>query len=263
MTPQEDVLDPEDLFGSGLVTEVDTDSASALQEVVQRISGHYGEIIATWSARVLATTEPADTSGMEVTVANLLRLAESSGEEQQLRLLRELSHTLTELSGTRPRTRRGESARIKLRDWIPAFAETLTGEDSARLLALVRWDAETMPLLDELREIRGIGPRRLTRLYSAGLGSVDAVADADPADVAAVTGIPLGIAESVVRRAGEFAVQDRARCIHDIQRRAVRLEMLLTRIGKGPNPELVDAAREALAQVEHAFTPLFTDPEPR
>lgn len=259
MNKPDDDFDLNDLFGTGLVDESEEEEDSALQRVAQRISGEYGEVIASWISRVLATSDPAETEGMQATVSNLLRLAQSAQRTEQVELLTQLRQTLHELQGTKPRTRRGDRARVALRDWIPAFAETLHGEDAERLLRVVRWDEDTMPLLDELKGVDGIGPRRLTRLYAAGLGNLDSVANADPEDVAAVTGIPVAIAEEVVRRARAFAVEERHRCVTEIQQRAQRLKTLLTRIHDGQDGDLIAAARSALAHVEGAFQELLAE----
>jgi len=256
----EEEFDPADLFGTGLVDEIESEQATALQHVAQRISGQYGELIATWSARVFASSSPAETAGMVGTATNLLRLAESSEDTRQQALLTELLEILRLLEGTQPCTRRGETARVRLRDWLPAFANTLTGEDAERLLSLVQWDDDATPLLEELRGIPGVGPRRLTRLYSAGLGNVDVVASASPSDIAAVTGIPLSIAERIVERSRDFALHERERCIQDIHRRAMRLKSLLATMGANPDPALVEAARAALSHVEGAFQNLIPHP---
>lgn len=251
------MLDPNDLFGTGLVTESESETETALQHVAQRISGQYGEVIAVWTRAVLSSKEPAETSGVAATVENLIRLAESSQNRTQTDLLRALQEILQSLQGTRPRDRRGDRARVRLRDWIPEYAKTLVGADATRLLKLVRWDAGAAPLMSELRGVAGLGPRRLTRLYSAGLGDVDAVATAEPEEVAAVTGIPFAVAVDAVSRAREYAVTERRRCVEDIQVRATRLHALLNRLEDGPDPELVEVARVTLGQVEHAFKALL------
>lgn len=258
LQPFED-FDPSDLLGTGAVDETDDDdeSSSALRQVADKISAQYGEIIATWSGKVLSSTEPVRTAGVEATVDNLLRLARSSGHQAQVDLLEDLRATLARIEGTTPSTRDGDQARVQLRDWIPAFADTLDGDDAARLRALVEWTPGSVPFLEELKEIHGIGPRRLTRLYSAGLGQLDAVANATPKDLADVTGIPHNLAVEVIRRAHTYAVEERDRCVVDIRDRATRLEMLLTRVQNHPDQNLVEAARDALRHVEDAFQTLL------
>ncbi len=250
-----DGFDPSDLLGSGAVREEDKES-SALQTVANRISAQYAEIIATWSAGTLSSKEPVETSGMVATVHNVLRLARSSEHQAQIDLLEDLLRTLDLLHGTVPNSREGDSARVRLRDWIPSFADTLEGDDAERLRSLVEWDASHMPFLEELLSVRGVGPRRLTRLHSAGLGQLDAVANADPEEVAQVTGIPLAIAEEVVTRARAYALEERERCVSDIRERAQRLRMLLTSVSGDPDVHLVQEAQQALRQVEEAFRSL-------
>lgn len=252
-----DDFDPSELLGTGAVDEPEDDSTSALRQVADKISAQYGEIIATWSAKVLSSLEPVATAGVDATVANLLRLARSADSQDQVELLEDLRETLRMIEGTTPSSRNGDRARVQLRDWIPAFADTLEGEDAERLRSLVEWTPGSVPFLEELREVHGIGPRRLTRLYSAGLGQLDAVANASPDDVVHVTGIPHSIAVEVVRRARSYAQEERDRCVHDIRDRAARLEMLLTRVQDNPDQDLVEAARLALAHVETTFKTLL------
>lgn len=254
-----DDFDPSDLLGTGAVDEHEDEDegSSALRHVADKISAQYGEIIATWSGKVLSSTDPVKTAGVEATVENLLRLARSSGHQAQVVLLESLAETLRLIEDTTPNTRNGDQARVQLRDWIPSFADTLDGEDAERLRSLVEWTPGSVPFLEELKEIHGIGPRRLTRLYSAGLGQLDVVANATPKDLVDVTGIPHHLAVEVIQRAHTYAQEERDRCVVDIRDRAARLEMLLTRVKGHPDQSLVDAARDALRHVEDAFQTLL------
>ena len=83
------------------------------------------------------------------------------------------------------------------------------------------YQRNTIPLLEELRRIRYIGPRRLQRIYAAGLITVEAIAKARPSEIADVTGLPLRLAEQVVTAGTDYQHQQR-------QRRAQRIAGLVT-----------------------------------
>lgn len=243
-------FDPSELLGTGVVDEP-TSETSELQNVATRISAQYGEVIAAWSTSVLRSTEPADAEGLKATVVNMLRLASSSDKHDQVELLHQLDEILDAIHGTRPRSRAGDHARVRLRDWLPSFADTLDGDDAERLRGLVEWSPDRTPFLEELRRhVRGVGPRRLQRLYAAGLGRLDIVANADPDEVSQVTGIPGGIATDMVERSRTYAIEERIRCIEEMRDRAARLKMLLTRIDAAPGDDLVNVANHALDDVE-------------
>lgn len=252
-------LDLEDLAGSGLVESVD-ENDDALHDVALRISGQYGELIASWATNTLASADPADTRGVEETVVNLRRLCIAANNVEQTKLLDEVLEILGRLSGTKPTQRDGESARIDLRQWLPRFGDTLGGADAERLRGIVEWSGTATPLMQELRSIPGVGPRRLTRLYAAGLADLQTVAKADPTEVAAVTAIPVNLCHRIVRRAAEYAEEERVRCIADIQQRAQRLSRLLDDVGNNRNT-LSRAARAALDDVERAFHNLLAQGE--
>ena len=137
-------------------------------------------------------------------------------------------------------------------DWIPRFATTLSAEHAQRLLDLVRWDGGSAPLMEELHSLRGIGPKRLGRLYAAGLHTVDVVASADPIEVALVTGLPGKLSVNVVDATRQFAVEERVRCLESLRDRARRLREILTAVPDGDD-EVRRLAEEAIREVELTF----------
>lgn len=54
-----------------------------------------------------------------------------------------------------------------------------------------RYTKNSNPLLEEFRNIRNIGPKRLQRLYAAGLTTIEGVESAYPEDIAVTTGISI------------------------------------------------------------------------
>lgn len=252
------------LFAEGTL-EVDTDGMEDLTEellapseelgrVSRRIAAQYAEIVASFAAHSLrGDVRRTTVEQVGVAIESLLRLASASGDREQSGLLEELLGLVEPATSGRLNSRARQGALTRLRDWIPRFAATLEAEDQAHLTRLVVWDTDTAPLMDELGELRGIGPKRLQRLYAAGLFTVDAVAGADPDEVAAVTGLPRDLSVRVVEATEAYASQERRRCMEAVRERAVRLRNLLSTLPAGGDPELNRLAREALREVAEAF----------
>lgn len=225
-----------------------------LTRVSRRVAAQYAEVLAAFARQALAgKARVTSTDHVEAAIASLLRLAQASRDSVQVALLEELTG-LIEPCVTGPlRSRARQSALVRLRDWIPEFAETLEQEDGAVLIEIISWDRGGAPLMEELANLRGIGPRRLGRLYAAGLHNVAVVATADPEEVAAVTGLPLALAERVVEATREYAVEERRRCLESMQDDAARLRSLLDAVPIAPDDPLDELVRRTMGEVESTF----------
>lgn len=230
------------------------DVSDELTRVSRRIAGHYAQIFATFSAEAFrGSTRSELRDQVEGARLSMLRLAHASRDGAQIALLDELGELLPG-AGAPINSRRRDRALAGLRTWIPRYAATLSAEDEQRLLDLVAWDRHESPLLEELSGLRGIGPKRLGRLYSAGLHTVTVVANADPEDIRSVTGLPRRLSEEVVEATRTFAIEERMRCVQQLRERAARLTELLRSL---PVTDDVGAAsREALLEVERAMNQL-------
>lgn len=226
-----------------------------LGRVARRIAGQYVGVLAHYAAAAFGRHQHDGALQVRNSVDALSRLAHAAEDATQLGLLAELERLLDGLEQPR-RSREGQRALKALTAWIPRFAETLEPEDAAGLLDLVRWEKGTMPLLDELSTIRGIGRVRLARLYAAGLFSVDIVANASPDEIVQVTGLPRGLAEEVVQRTRKFAEEERRRCIEEMKDRALRLQTLVRTIHFTEDEPVHRLAAEAMAAVEQALLQL-------
>jgi hypothetical protein len=223
-----------------------------VSRVSRRIAGQYVEVLAHFASRAFAgEAEDATLAQAASAVDALLRLADATGDRVQSRLLVELGYLLEPVARTVDRSRSRSRALTRLREWLPDFAATLEPDDAERLLALVRWDAATVPLLEELQKLRGMGPKRLERLYAAGLFSVDTVASAEPEDIAAVTGIPRALAEEVVAATRRYAADEPERCVAQLVRTIHRLRSIA-----GRADSLDPAALQALLEVEATLAAL-------
>lgn len=227
-----------------------------LTRVSRRISGQYAEIIATFASQAFRGKASRDSAEQaSAALEALLRLAEASGDTVQTEMLLELRPVIPGAAETRKNSRLRDKSLVALRDWIPRFATTLQADDAQRLLDLVTWDQGSAPLMEELSEIHGIGPKRLGRLYAAGLHTMEIVAQADPIEVAQVTGLPQTLSARVVDATRNFALEERKRCLEQLRDRARRLREVLRSI-QGTDDEVERLASEAIREVELTFKQL-------
>lgn len=87
----------------------------------------------------------------------------------------------------------------------------ISPEARERYLSQFYYQRNSIPLLEDLRRIRYIGPKRLQRIYAAGLITAEAISRAKPSEIADVTGLPLKLAEQVVIAGSEYHTQQRQR----------------------------------------------------
>lgn len=224
-----------------------------LGRVARRVAGQYVEILARYAATAFAGTGPAaGLSQLEAAMGALVRLAEASHDAAQIDLLDALATILPGLAAPRE-SRVARNALAKLADWIPRFAATLEPEDGRRLLTVVHWEKGSAPLLDELASIKGMGRRRLARLYAAGLLTVDVIASARPDEIAQVTGLPRALVDEVVARARAFARDDRQRRLEELRDQSLRLAQLARSVHLSDDPAVRSLAAEAIAALAGAL----------
>ena len=246
------------LFGADLApleeddnTELLDDRSVGLDEVSGRIAGQYAEIIGRFGARAFAGTgTAADMDALKDAVIALRRLSAAVCAHRQVELLDELRSLVEGIAGRRGERRRALS---RLQLWIPEFAETLPDDQGKALRELVDYDPGSIPLLDELRNIRGVGRRRLQRLYAAGLFTIESVATASPKDIADVTGIPLGLSEKIIAATRDYADQERERCIKAFREQASRLVSFLRSASGDPKQIALLDAVQVLEQVSQVL----------
>jgi hypothetical protein len=236
------------LAGGALVEEEGEEEQQELHLLSRRISGQYVDVVVSWAAAVFAG-RPSEGARAQVSSAldALERLAAASGDHALSEVLGRLRSLQIEGEG------RGRGARTRLlnglREWVLDFARLLPAEDAQRVTGLVSFDRRALPLLDELAAIRGIGPKRLERLYAAGLFTVEVVSAAEPAEVAAVTGLPLDLARQVVDATLRFAAEQRRRVVSELGERVAELRDVL-RVAAHPDPTVISTARAAIRDLQ-------------
>lgn len=263
MTPH--TLDESDLFAllstGDLDHDEDVDEHSSLRRLSRRISGQYVEVVATFASQSLAgRTSPGLQRQVLIAADALVRLAHASQDHELLAVLAELPVLLDQHS---KRQRGSRQAFVDgMHAWLPRLAAFLDAEDAERLTTLVQFDRRASPLLGQLAALRGMGPRRLERLYCAGLFTVDALIDADPTEVSQATGLPSALATEVVDAAKQFAIERPRTAAVELSRRAVEMrEALLVHRTRGQrDPEVDRAIHDALRELQVALQMLQAEP---
>jgi Helix-hairpin-helix domain len=189
-----------------------------LLRLTRRIAGQYVEVLAgSLALAFMGKDNTATDSQLAAALETMLRLADACGAEELGRALREMDLLVRDWQERRLR----RAAFIhSLRESVLNLCRCLEPEDAASLKKLVVYSRRSLPLLDELAALPGIGPRRLNRLYSAGLFTVEAVGAADPMEVAQVTGLPRKLAEEVVRATRSYADAERRKSLEELRSRA-------------------------------------------
>lgn len=236
--------------------EDESTDAIELRTLTRTLAGQYLDVLAVFVRQVFASRPGAATPGgkAQTAIKNLLRLTEATGDTEMQQVLSDIDGLISQ--GV-PRGKRDRHNFLRgLRDHVLGFADCLSDEDRQRMRGLILHEDRALPLLDELAEIRGIGPRRLERLYCAGLFTVEALSEADPEDIAQVTGIPLNIATEVVRATMDFAEKQRARIVRDLEQRARDFARALPHLKSDGRDELLILARQALRTLEASLADL-------
>lgn len=251
-------FDAEDLDALGDLLDDGPDEG--LLALTRSISGQYVEVIASF---LRAAFHGEDLSllqkQVEASIDALLRLASATYDD-------ELAASLIALAALLPEARvlggaRRERYLRNARSWVIEFAALLRDEDADHLRALVKFDERSQPLLHRLMEVYGIGPKRLERLYCAGLFSVACLIDADPVEVSQVTGMSQRLARSVIHAAQRFDLLRRhaaARALLDRTKDAIALAREARQSGR-EDPGTLHAMRTAKLELELALAELVEE----
>jgi len=228
-----------------------------LLRLTRRIAGQYVEVLAgSLALAFMGKDSSATDSQLAAALETMLRLADACGADELGRARREMDLLVRDWQQRRPRRR---AAFIHaLRDSVLSLCRCLEPEDAASLKKLVVYERRSLPLLDELAALPGIGPRRLGRLYSAGLFTVEAVSAADPMEVAQVTGLPRKLAEEVVRATRTYADAERRKSLEELRSRATDAlsTLRLMRPDLREDRALIELTRSTLGALQAALAAL-------
>ncbi|MES2638932.1 MAG: helix-hairpin-helix domain-containing protein [Myxococcota bacterium] len=229
----------------------DLSPSSELREVTRRIAAQFLDVLHVTASGLFAGRDPRGSAAQLVTALDALdRLAVAARDDAHRATLAEI-HPHARAFAENPAGRARHRFLARLRPWLVHYAAHLSESDGARIRQLVAFDIADVPLFAELSAIPGIGPRRLERLFCAGLYAVEVVSAADPAEVAQVTGLPRVLAADVVTRAGIFAEERRRRCVLEMRARLAEFQRVFGSIDRATNPELWDLARSAVTDLQN------------
>lgn len=239
---------------SGLFEEPGAEDGCTLRGLTRSISGQYAEVIANYvRCSFLAEDTSLQRVQVEAALSSLQRLAAATDDPELIHALSELERLLPESEAMGGQRR--ERYLRDMRAWVLRFSELLGDKDGKRLLSLVKFDERSTPLLHRLMEVYGIGPRRLERLYCAGLFSVESLITAEPLEVAQVTGMTEILARSVIHAAKLFDRRRRqlaARALMDRTHDAIALAREARNAGR-EDPGMLHAMRTSLNELRHAL----------
>lgn len=221
-----------------------------LLDVTRRLSAQLLDVLAVTSHTLLSGGAKAgETTQLLSTLDSLRRLAEAARDTKGQALIRELTDEAQRFAHA-PNGRTRNRFLARLRAWLVTFATHLGEDQGARLRSLVEYDPRAVPLFSELAALPGVGPKRLQRLFVAGLYAVDTVANANATELAAVTGLPRMLAEDIIERAVAFRDEEQRRILLDMRSRLAEFQRALKVLESGAPTELLEAAQQAIKQMQ-------------
>ncbi|MCK6525514.1 helix-hairpin-helix domain-containing protein [Myxococcota bacterium] len=236
--------------------EGELEASDELHALARTLSGQYVDVVGAFVRQVFSSRPGRAQPGNQVLGAldALLRLSKETGDVPLQSALSTVHEVIT--AGVPEHRRDFNRFLTQLRDAVLVFADLLREEDAERLKGLILYQDRSLPLLEELANLRGIGPKRLERLYCAGLFTIEAVAEADPGDVAEVTGLPRKLAEQVVESTREFAERQRRSCVVELHQRVQEFHAVLPRLNPSNEDDrrILELARQTLAELQSALS---------
>lgn len=243
------------LVGSGVIT----DDAGApendhpLRALTRNIASQYVEPIAGLATGVFAGRGRELRPQFAAAVGALRRLAEASDDREMVAVLADFEAMVPEHE---LRGRARDRLYHQLREWVGRFSDLLPAADRDRMRAVIDPGHGESPFIQELLRVEGIGEKRMERLYCAGLFTVTAVVGATAGEIAAVTGMPLRLAERVVSTARKYEQERPRRVASSLLQFATQTRETLEAV-RPDDPrrdEIVSAARAAVDQLLAVLT---------
>lgn len=248
-----DFLDLEALIGAGIVLE---DERDPLEKLGRRIAGQYVDVLVPFVQEVFRGPPGAGAlTALDGAQQALTQLVEATNDRVFADHLGQLPE-LMERANIKSGTRRSGFLR-DMRTWVMTLADLLEPDDAQSLR--VRFDADAVedPFLAQLGRIPGVGPRRLQRLFCAGLHSVDVLKIAQPDEITLVTGVPIDVAERCVAVAVEYHQSQKTMLIERISTDARQAREVL--VSAGVEPSVAGAVEAALEQLRQALASAHVD----
>lgn len=237
------------LFTGPPEPNVKVENTEELVGLTRKLAAQYVDVLAAF-ARDSFRGESIDAHGVRGAIDALARLAESTQDTDLHRVLQQLAKLVdatADANNTNTRVR--DLLRVQMRHWVLRFADCLEGSQRKRMRELVLFDKSNVPLFDQLARIRGIGPRRIQRLYCAGLFTVDTVIRSTPEDIASVTGIPLTLSKRIHEETVGFAQDMKEEAVNSFVDAVDQLKKVLPRF-TSQEAHLVHMVRQAMQDLQ-------------
>lgn len=227
--------------------------------LARTLGAQYAEVIGHYAVDSMLGRTSRHGPKLRQIVKSLTRLAVEMGDLEIL----ELYHQLEDLIAVFSNASLGEArqaASQRLRDWVMTFAGYVDEETATKLRRLVVFRKGVHPLISHLREIRGIGDKRLERLYVAGLLTTESLVEADPIELAQVVGVPLRLARQIVEASRRFFEQQRLVHVRSLQSAVGEVTRALREVDPydESHMRLVATVRDTIAGLEQAMRDLET-----
>lgn len=220
-----------------------------LAAVTRRIAEQYLDVLHAASVTAFGGRDARATATQLLTaLAALGRLAQAGGDRAHHAVVAAVLPEVERYAAD-PGGRARHRFLARFRPWLARYADHLGDPAGRRFRALVAYDAREVPLFVELAAIPGIGPRRLERLFCAGLYAVEVVSAADPRELAQVTGLPRALAADVVTRSREYAEARRRQCVLEMRARLAEFQRAFSAIDPTAHPELWALAHAAVEEM--------------
>lgn len=255
-----DEVDPEPPAGLGSAGGVE--ASEELRHVTHRIAGQFVEVIAQGAATVLRGGTLREGVGQLLSALDALdRLAAAADDAEHAAMLGELRAAIEVFQERAARGVGHAAFRDAVRDWLPRYATAVGSGSAEALRRLTEYAEADVPLFEHLRAIRGIGPKRLQRLYAAGFYTVEALQDADVEETAQVTGLPRRLTAEVVEASLQYRARKRERLVEELPRKVEEFARLLRDLENLPDPALRSRALASWQEMHRLIASMEADDE--
>lgn len=201
--------DPDALAFPELMPMIDPQDRPHLHSLYTQLVSQYLEPIAQFMHLIRREAKSTDTlEGFRNLLMPILQLTDTMDVAEQREIIQGFLDTLQQMQ-----EHRGNFTYRQLEPLNELFDQLLNSlgqQIREQYLATCYYKRNSNPLLEEIRRVKYIGPKRLQRLYAVGLVTVEAISKATAQEIVEVTGLPLKLAEQVIEVTRAFMVQERA-----------------------------------------------------
>lgn len=192
-----------------LVPMVDPQDRPQLHALYTQLVSQYLEPIAQFMHLIRREGKPTDTlEGFRNLLLPILQLTNTMDVSEQQNIVQGFLEQLKEMA-----EHKGSYTYKHLEPLNQLFDQLLNSlgpQIREQYLATCYYQRNSNPLLEEIRRVKYIGPKRLQRLYAVGLVTVESISKATAQEIVDVTGLPHKLAEQVIEVTRTFMAQERS-----------------------------------------------------